>query len=82
MEIKNYSDLVNFPCEKSISHGRELLLNLFKTGVEAVDPYEIVKNALKFDPDTSIISINDFSYKLETDKVWVIGVGKAVGSMA
>ena len=82
MEIKNYSELVNIPSDDIIVQGRKLLLKLYKTGVEAVNPYEIVKNALKYDPVNSAISVEDFFYKLKTDKIWVIGVGKAVGRMA
>ncbi|MHA1946085.1 MAG: glycerate-2-kinase family protein, partial [Candidatus Hodarchaeales archaeon] len=82
MEIKNYFDLVDFPSDKFVLQGRKFLLSLYKTGVEAVNPYEIVKNALKYDPDLSTIKIRNFSHKLKTDKIWVIGVGKAVGRMA
>ncbi len=82
MEITNYSDLVDFRSDKFVLQGRKFLLSLYKTGVEAVNPYEIVKNALKYDPETSTVKIKDFTYKLKTDKVWVIGVGKAVGRMA
>ncbi|GAF68154.1 unnamed protein product, partial [marine sediment metagenome] len=82
MEIKNYSDLVDFPSDKLVLQGRKLLLSLYKTGVEAVNPYEIVKNALKYDPDISTVKIRNFSHILKTDKIWVIGVGKAVGRMA
>ncbi|MHA1207390.1 MAG: glycerate-2-kinase family protein, partial [Candidatus Hodarchaeales archaeon] len=82
MEIKNYSDLVDFPSDNHILQGRKLLLNLFKAGVEAIDPYEIVQSALRFNPDTNTIKIKKYSYTLKTEKVLVIGVGKAVGRMA
>ena len=82
MEIKNYSDLVDFPFDKYTLQGRKLLLTLFKIGVDAVDPYEIVRNTLRFNPETNTIKIKNFSYKLKTEKIWVIGVGKAVGRMA
>jgi glycerate 2-kinase len=82
MQIKNYSDLLDFPSDKSDKQGRKLLLDLFKIGVEAVDPFEIVIGALKFDSSTNTITIRDFSHALKSKKVWVIGVGKAVGRMA
>ena len=82
MEIKNYLDLVEFPLDKNLIQGRKFLLNLFKSGVEGVDPYEIVRNALSFNPATNTVKIKNYSYKLKTDNVWVIGVGKAVGRMA
>ena len=82
MEIKNYVDLVEFPSDKNVIQGRKLLLNLFKSGVEGVDPFEIVQSSLSFNPDTNTVKIKNYSYKLKTENVWVIGVGKAVGRMA
>ncbi|MHA1236778.1 MAG: glycerate kinase type-2 family protein [Candidatus Hodarchaeales archaeon] len=82
MEIKNYSDLVEFPSDKNVIQGRKLLLNLFKSGVEGVNPFEIVRSSLRFNPDTNTVKIKNYSYKLKTENVWVIGVGKAVGRMA
>lgn len=60
---------------------RKELYSLFHAGVEAVNPYKLVLQAVRFDGNK--LTINDCSYNLSHfKKVVVIGAGKATAPMA
>ena len=82
MEIKNRSELLNLPSASPHIKARHLLLDLFQTGLEKINPFQIVKERLNYIIDLEILQIGDYSFNLKDRTIWVIGAGKAVGLMA
>ena len=64
-----------------IIRARKIILDSLEIGLDAVDPRKIILNKLSL--DDSILKINDYSFDLtQYKKVFVVGGGKAAGSMA
>ena len=80
MQINNYSELVqySFPAVK----GREFVLRLFQEGLRAVDPYQIVMDQVNVFESECTLEVDGARYAIDNRRIWVLGVGKAVGRMA
>jgi len=73
--IKNKQDLSTTPA-------RRLVLNIVEAGITRVLPSNVMKSAVGFDPAKETLTLSGLVYKLNTGRVFVIGGGKASGSMA
>ena len=82
MEILNISELLDVPQDSPHFRSRKFLLELLKTGIDAVDPFELVIRNLDYISDLKLLQIGEFSFNLQKRTIWVIGAGKAVGRMA
>ena len=60
---------------------KEDCLEIFKAGVEAVDPYSAIQRYLRVDGDNLIVADNRFTLS-DYDHVYIIGAGKATAVMA
>ncbi|XP_014370698.2 glycerate kinase [Papilio machaon] len=58
------------------------LIQIFKSGVTAVLPENIVKKCLNYSPITQNLKVCEENYDLKNKKVYVIGTGKAAQNMA
>ena len=81
MEVKNFDELIAITSDPVEIKARKLLIDLYKTAIEAVDPYHIIHQHLRYSSQEKMLFVNDDQYPVESRKVWIIGVGKAVGGM-
>ncbi|XP_068625524.1 glycerate kinase [Battus philenor] len=58
------------------------LIQIFKSGVTAVLPENLVKKCLHYSPVTQQLKLCDDNYDLTNKKVYVVGTGKAAQNMA
>ncbi|XP_026729772.1 glycerate kinase [Trichoplusia ni] len=58
------------------------LLSIFKSGVTAVLPVNLVKKSVKYNPETQQLAINGDKFNLQNKNVYMVGTGKAVQNMA
>ncbi|MHA1214972.1 MAG: glycerate kinase type-2 family protein [Candidatus Hodarchaeales archaeon] len=82
MLVKNYLQLVNSPHQESFQKMRGLLLDLYTSAVESVNPYKAVLRHLKINDETTSLEIEDLELSLVNRKIWILGGGKASGQMA
>ncbi|MFX0149210.1 MAG: glycerate kinase [Candidatus Hodarchaeota archaeon] len=82
MKILNYADLIEFSTSETRKKARQVLLDFFKTAIDAVDPYKIIFNNLSVDRENETLTVNDDNFDIKNRKIWIIGAGKAVGRMA
>lgn len=82
MEVKNFDELTSITSDPIEVKARKLLINLYKTAVDAVDPYPILQHLLRYDSEEKMLFVNDAQYSVESRKLWILGAGKAVGGMA
>jgi hydroxypyruvate reductase/glycerate 2-kinase len=75
MFIRNYSDL-------AISEQRKQVLYLIEEGIAAVHPKKIIPSKLRYNPTDKILTVCDDTYDLSEQRLFIIGGGKAAGSMA
>ena len=61
---------------------RKQALDIIEAGIDRVLPPNIMKSAVKYDAASRILTINGDTYRLSTDRVFIIGGGKASGLMA
>ena len=80
MRIQNYDDLIDFS-SSSRKESRTIVLNLFNTAIESVDPYKIISDKLSFDSEKKNLVIKNTSLSVKRRNIWIIGAGKAVGRM-
>ena len=81
MIFQNYDEIVHF--SSSIRQkSRATLLKLFNSGVEAVNPYQVIFDNLAFNSERKELSLGDQVFSFKKRKIWIIGAGKAVGKMA
>jgi len=60
--------------------GRRLVLDLFESGFEAIDPKRCVSEALSLDGER--LSVGSAEYNLSDRRVWTIAIGKAAVPMS
>ncbi len=82
MEIKNYNDLISITTDKTQIKARKILIDLYKAAIAAVNPQNIILHHLKYKAKEKLLIIDNDQYSIESRKIWIIGVGKAVGGMA
>ncbi|MFX0172779.1 MAG: glycerate kinase [Candidatus Hodarchaeota archaeon] len=82
MKIQNYADLIDFSTNETGKKARQVLLDSFKTAIDAVDPYKIVFDNLSVDHENETLAVIDDNFDMKNRKIWIIGAGKAVGRMA
>jgi hydroxypyruvate reductase/glycerate 2-kinase len=74
MLIKNYNNIINNRTDIYLKKRRKDILDVISTAVEAVNPYNILKNIIKENKiilNKGIIDINNY------DNIFLIGFGKA-----
>ncbi len=81
MRIQNYEEIINFS-SSDLQKAREIILNFFRSAVDAVDPYRIVYDNLSINSEKKELVIKNQHFSIDQKKIWVIGAGKAVGRMA
>lgn len=82
MEVENYEELIAFNSDKKQAKVRKLLIELYQAAVNTVNPHTIIHNKIKYDSNKQILSIEGNQYSVKSRKIWIFGVGKAVGGMA
>ncbi|MGB9740678.1 MAG: glycerate kinase type-2 family protein [Candidatus Bathyarchaeia archaeon] len=81
MKIKNMEELVENGETKLDRKARELALKSLETALNAVDPKQIIKSKVFL--ENSTLHVDEYSFNLRGFRnVYVIGGGKASGSMA
>lgn len=55
-------------------------IEIYNAGIKSVTPNNLIYSNLKV--EDGVLSIDDFSFSLSKDKIWVIGAGKASALMA
>jgi glycerate 2-kinase len=81
MIFQNYDEVIHFS-SSTRQKARETILKLFISGVEAVNPYQVINDNLCYNSDKKELIIKDQVFSLKNRKLWIIGAGKAVGRMA
>ncbi|MHA1433665.1 MAG: glycerate kinase type-2 family protein [Candidatus Heimdallarchaeota archaeon] len=79
--IKNRTQLLDIT-DESLLEARELVLDLLEEGIRAASPEVAIHNAVQFDGRFLIINDEWKKEITEETKIYVIGGGKASGSMA
>ncbi len=82
LKISNYEEIIQYSESSKGREARKLLLDLILQAINAVDPYQIIKDNLKFNREEIILEIKDRKYFINQRKIWIIGGGKAAGKMA
>ncbi len=75
MIIKNRDELTT-------SELRKRALDIIEAGIERVLPRNIMRSALRYNIADNALTVNADTYNLSSGRVFVIGGGKAAGSMA
>jgi glycerate 2-kinase len=79
--IRNKQQLVQKGFSKADRRARKLALNALEEALQAADPKQIIQSKLKL--SKSVLRVNGYSFDLAKFKhVYVVGGGKASGSMA
>ncbi len=81
VSIKNRKELFENVTLKEDKRGREITLDLIESAVTAVDPKNAIKEHVKFKDETLLVDEMKFDTK-SIDRVFVVGGGKASGTMA
>lgn len=80
-EIKNKEKLINNSISPLNRKARKLALNSLETALKAADPSDIIKSKVKL--KEGLLTINKHQFDLKKfNKIFVVGGGKASGSMA
>lgn len=58
------------------------LLSIFKSGITAVLPVNLVKKSVKYNSDSQELTVNGDQFNLHNKNVYMVGTGKAVQNMA
>lgn len=82
MEVENYKELIVFNSDEQQTKARKLLIELYQAAVNSVNPRTIIHNKIKYNSKKKILSVEGNQYPVKSRKIWIIGVGKAVGGMA
>ena len=61
---------------------RKIVLNLIETGIKSVMPVNLMRSAVKYNTKQKTLTIQNKKYSLKNGRIFVIGGGKASGSMA
>jgi len=79
--IKNKEELVKNGESSADRDGRRIILESLDYVLEKIDPYQLIKSKIDF--DGKILNIKGLSFDLNKyERIFVIGGGKATGSMA
>lgn len=75
MIIKNKEEL-------SITQLREKTINIIEAGIKEVLPSNLMRQAVKFDKEKKVLTIQGKEYDVSNSRIFVVGGGKAAGLMA
>ncbi len=81
VRVQNRNQIVQNGQTPFIKRLREIALDLFEVGLDAVDPAQLVREAVRVVNDQLIISDLDL-FLQAFDRIHIIGAGKASGAMA
>ncbi|MHA2304985.1 MAG: glycerate kinase type-2 family protein [Candidatus Hodarchaeales archaeon] len=82
MEVVNYQELISFNPDAGPANIRKLLIELYQAAVNSVDPRLIIPAKLNYNSYEKILKIEGNHFSVASRKLWILGVGKAVGGMA
>lgn len=68
--------------ELSTSEMREKIIDIVESGIAAVDPRELVRNAVRYNNVTNSLVVHSNVYDIISGRIFVVGGGKAAGFMA
>jgi len=80
--IKNQNELLSFARSENTRNRREILLKLYESAINAVNPVNIIRNKVKLTQNQEELQVDKKIIKIQNRKIWIIGGGKAVGHMA
>ncbi|MFW9902896.1 MAG: glycerate kinase [Candidatus Thorarchaeota archaeon] len=81
MIFQNYDEIIHF--SSSIRQkARETVLKLFNSGIEAVNPSQIINENLTYNSEKKELVIKNQVFSIKERNLYIIGAGKAVGRMA
>ena len=68
MKIKNYDELISITPDRSQVKARKILIDLYKTAVNAVNPQNIIQNHLEYKAKDKLLKIDNDQYSVEISR--------------
>lgn len=68
--------------ELNISELRSNTIDIIESGLNAIDPFELMKSALRYSEKFNCLIVQNVEFNIISGRIFVVGGGKAAGRMA